>query len=267
MAISSNDMVMAGMKAPAFFSKTNSPNFVAGRPYTPFYVAGFPGAAVAPTPGIAGAALTSYPGQLWVPPASNNTHLARFSGMTSSQGGILMLCDRLWHNSGIAVTTTTAQTVNSVAFPARDMFGATNGDGVQIGLEVSTITGAGAATPSISYTNQAGTAGRTATMLDPYVAASAVGTFYRMALAAGDTGVRSVQTYTGAVSMTSGAIHLVAYRILAMLELQAAGIGNAIDALTSGLPRLWDNTVPFLVYIPPSTGSNTITGQLICTQG
>jgi hypothetical protein len=185
----------------------------------------------------------------------------------SSQAGVLLLCDRLWHNSGISVTTTTAQTVNSVTFPARDRNGATDGEGVYVGLEIVTTTGAGVATPSISYTNSAGTSGRTSTTVDTYTASRPSGHFYRLGLAAGDVGVQSIQSVTLGVSMTSGSVSLVAYRILASLELPAAGIPNAVDALSSGMPRLYDNTVPFLLFIPQTTTTGLITGSVVFTQG
>lgn len=268
MAITTLDGALAGMRPPEFIAKGVPPaNYVAGRPSTPFYLAGSPGAAAAPAPGLAGAALTSYAGQIPIPAASGNTHIARFSGAHSTQGGILLLCDRLWHNSGIVVTTTTAQTINSVAWPARDKAGTTNGAGVYIGLEIVTATGAGVATPSISYTNSDGTAGRTSVATDVYAATSGAGSFYRLGLAAGDVGVRSVQSVTLGVSMTSGSVSLVAYRVLAVLELPAAGVPNAVDALSSGLPRLYDNTVPFLIFIPQTTTSGIITGSVVYTQG
>jgi hypothetical protein len=267
MAITTLDGALAGMAPPTFFSKAVSGTLVAGRPFSPFYLAGIPGAAAAPAPGIGGAALTTYAGQLPIPAASANTYLARFSGVSSAQSGVLLLCDRLWHNSGVVVTTTTAQTVNSVAWPARDKAGSTNGEGVYIGLEIVTATGAGAATPSISYTNSGGTAGRTSTTIDTYAATSAAGSFYRLGLAAGDVGVRSIQSVTLGVSMTSGSISLVAYRILATLELSAAGIANAVDPFTGGMPRMYDNTVPFLIYIPQTTTTTQLSGSMVCTQG
>lgn len=267
MAITTLDGALAGMRPPEYFAKAVTGTLVAGRPMSLFYLAGIPGAAAAPAPGLAGAALTSYAGQIPVPAASNNTHLARFSGVSSAQGGILMLCDRLWHNSGLTVTTTTAQTVNSAAWPARDKNGSTNGVGVYIGLEIVTATGAGAATPSISYTDESGNAGSTGSMQVTYAASSIAGTFYPFTLAAGDTGVRSIQTCTLGVSMTSGSISLVAYRPLAMVEVSQAGLPNAVDALTSGMPRLYDNTVPFLIFVPQTTNTTLITGSCVFTQG
>lgn len=267
MAITTVDGALAGMQYPREFFKAVTGTMVAGRPHSLIYLAGIPGAAVAPAPGIAGAALTSYPGQLpFTNPGSGNTYLARFLGQATI-AGTLLLCDRLWHNSNVVVTTTGAQTVNSVAWPARDANGATNGDAVYAALEISGTVGTGAATPSISYTDQGGTAGNTGSMVVAYAASSIQGTFYPFSLAAGDTGVRSIQTVTLGVSMSSGSISLVAYRILARIELSAANVPMAVDALTSGFVRMYDNTVPFIVFIPNTTTTSNITGEVIWTQG
>lgn len=267
MAITTVDGAIAGMKPMEFYAKAVSGTLVAGRMFSPFYLAGIPSAAVANTAGVAGAALTAYAGQIPIPAASGNTHLARFSLTSSAQAGNALIADRLWHNSGISVTTTTAQTINSVAWPARDKNGSTNGEGVYIGLEVSTLTGAGASVISISYTNSSGVAGRTGTAVPLYVAASIAGSFYMFALQAGDTGVRSVQTYTSTVSMTSGVVHLVAYRVMAQVELPAAGVGGVIDPVTGGLGREYDGTVPFMLYMPQTTTTTQLTGSVIHTQG
>jgi hypothetical protein len=267
MAITTLDGALAGMQPPAYYAKALSGTLVAGRPMNINYLAGIPGAMAAPSPGAAGAALTSYAGQIPIPAASNNTHLARFSGVSSAQGGILMLCDRLWHNSGLSVTTTTSQTVNSVTWPARDSNGSTNGVGVYVGLEISAATGAGAATPTISYTDESGNSGATGSMQVAYAASSITGTFYPFTLAAGDTGVRSVQSCTLGVSMTSGSISLVAYRPIATIELTVAGLPNAVDVLTSGMPRLYDTSVPFILYIPQTTTTTLTTGTVVYTQG
>jgi len=266
MAITTLDGALAGMKPPSYFSKAVTGTMVAGRPFSPFYLAGVPGGAAAPTPGLSGAALTSYAGQIPIPAASNNTHLARFSGVSSAQAGMLLLCDRLWHNSGFTITSTGAQTVNSVAWPARDANGSTNGVGVLLGVEISGATGAGTPTITVSYTDQDNNAGATGTNTVATVATSAAGTFYPIGLATGDTGVRSVQTLTLSATWTSGTMHLVAYRVLATLELGAAGLPNAIDALTSGMPRLYDTSVPFLIFIPTTT-TTQLSGSVVYTQG
>jgi hypothetical protein len=266
MAITTLDGALAGMQYPREIIKAATPTLVAGRPHSLLYLAGSPGAGVAPTPGVAGAALTTYAGQIpFTNPVSGNSYLARLQAQATI-AGTLLLCDRLWHNSGLSAILTTSQAVNSVAFPARDADGTVNGNQVLVGVELAVASGAGVPTLTVGYTNQAGTAGKTATNVVPTVASSAIGAFYPIGLAAGDTGVRSIQTYQQSATWTAGSPILVAYRVLARLELQAQ-TPNAIDALTSGFPRMFDNSVPFLIFIPNTTTATAISGHAIWTQG
>jgi len=268
MAITTLDGALAGMQYPREFIKVATPTLVGGRPHSLFYLAGIPGAAVAPSPGMSGAALTTYAGQIpFTNPGSGNTYLARFMGQATVVGSQLLLCDRLWHNSGIVITSTGAQTINSVAFPARDASGAINGDQVLIGVEVSAATGAGTPTFTMSYTNPSDASGKTGTGLIAGVASSAIGAFYMMGLAAGDAGVKSIQTFTLSATWTSGAIHLVAYRVLARLLLTSGNYPDAIDALTGGFTRMYNDTVPFILLIPSTTTVSTVQGNIVWTQG
>lgn len=267
MAITTLDGLIAGMQYPREFVKAATPTLVAGRPHSLFYLAGVPGAAAAPSPGLAGAALTTYAGQLpFANPTSGNSYLARLAAQATIAGQ-LVLCDRLWHNSGFTITSTGAQTVNSASWPARSADGTTNGEGVLLGVEISAATGSGTPTITVSYTNQANTSGRSATNVIATAASSAIGAFYPIGLAAGDTGVRSVQTLTLSATWTSGTMHLVAYRILARLDLSTANTPNSLDAVTGGMPRLFDDTVPFLLFIPSGTTASNITGHAIWSQG
>lgn len=267
MTISTLDGVIAGFQPPQEFARVGAGTQVVGRMYSPFYVAGRPGAAAAPSPGMAGAALTTYAGQIPFANGAAKQYLARFSGYSSTLG-TLLLCDRLWHNSGIVVTTTTAQTIDSVAWPTRSSDGTVNGEGVRIGLELSVATGAGASVHSISYTDQSGNGSATGSPRVAYAASSIAGAFYDYGLAIGDTGVRSIQTFTSTVSMSSGAVHLVAYRELARVAITITGVEAAVDCLTSGMPELFDDTVPFLLWLPGSTAApGTLMGQVIYTHG
>lgn len=267
MAISTIDQLVAGMKPPIDFFKVATPTLVAGRPHSLFYLAGIPGAGAAPSPGLAGEALTSVAGQLpFNNPGSGNTYLARLLAAATIPGQLL-LCDRLWQNSGFTITSTGAQTVNSVAFPARDANGSANGEGVLLGVEISNATGSGTPTITVAYTNSANTASRSATNIVPTVASTAIGGFYPIGLQAGDVGVRSVQTLTLSATWTSGTMHLVAYRVLARLDLTSGLNPGVLDAVTGGMPRLYDNTVPFLIFIPSTTTASTISGNLIYAQG
>lgn len=279
MAIATLDALLAGMRPPEPFFKATTPTLVAGRPHSLWYLAGFPGAGAAAANTAGGVALSSssalVAGQIRHidPGGSDVSVLARFSGRVTSQPGHLLLCDRLMQvcgNSGgtaLSVTSTSAQTINSGTLPARDVNASSNGDGVMWGMEVVTATSTGANVPTFSYTDQDGNAGAASALADPYVATSAIGAFYRLGLAAGDTGIRSVQSMTNTVSMTSGVISLVAYRILADLEFVGTGLPNAVDALTSGMPQIQNGAVPFLLFIPSTTTATLIGGQYVESQG
>jgi len=272
MAITTLDGAIAGMQPAISVFKTVTGTLVAGRPHSLFYVAGNPGAGVIPgapvSIGVSGVALTSVEGQIPFtnPTSGQNTYLARISAQIS-QAGRVLLCDRLWHNSDLSVTTTTALDVYSVAFPARDANGTTNGEGVMIGMEVSSAGGAGTPTLSMSYTNQSGVSGKTGTGILKVVASSIQGAFYPIGLQTGDTGVRSIQTFTHNATMTQGSISLVAYRILASLDTAGALIPASIDLLTGGFPRLYDNTVPFFIFIPSTTTTSYFYADVTYTQG
>jgi hypothetical protein len=254
------------MRPPNDFAKAVTGTMVAGRPMSLFYLAGLPGAATACSAGVDGEVLTSYAGQIpFTNPTSGYTHLARFQAQATI-AGTLLLCDRLWQNSGITITTTTEQTFTASQIPARDANGTNNGVGVYAAIEVTSATGAGVPTPTIKYTNQSGVADKVGANLIACVASSIAGTFHPLGLAAGDTGIQKLQSVTLGVSWTSGAISLVLYRVLARLELSAQ-IPNAIDCLTGGFVRAYDNTVPFLVFIPNTTTTSNISGHVIWTQG
>lgn len=270
MAITTLDQLIAGFQAPRAFAKAATATLVAGRPASLWSLAGNPGAGGFDTT-LNGVTLSSSSslvnGQIpHTDPGSGNAYLARLQA-TATQAGVLMLCDRLWHNGGYTITSTSAQNSTTPTWPARDAAGATSGAGVQLAVEVSAATGAGSPTLTASYTNQAGTSGHSATNLDATVASSAIGAFYRLGLQAGDTGVQSLQSLTLSATWTSGTINMVAYRVLAQLEIPGAFIPNAIDALTSGMPQLFNGTVPFLVFIPNTTTASNISGLYIESQG
>lgn len=268
MAITTVDGIVAGLQVPQPFFKVGATMEAVGVLHSLFYTTGVPGAATAPTPGLAGAALTAYAGQIpYTNPSSGNGYLAGVN-VNATLVGTLLVCDRLWHNSGFTMTTTTAETVNSVAFPARDKAGTTNGDGVLVGLEVSTATtNAGAITnTTMSYTDQGGTAGNTATITS-FPATAVAGTFVPFQLAAGDTGVRSIQSLTKGTSYGGGTMHLVAYRVLATIPVNPANAGLMADYASVGFPRLYDNTVPFLLWRPSATTAVTVQGEVLYAHG
>jgi hypothetical protein len=258
------------MQPPKFISKAVTATLVAGRPASLWSLAGSPGAGSFDAT-LNGVVLSStsalVAGQIpHTDPGSGNAYLGRFSG-AATQPGTLLLLDRLWHNGGYTITSTSAQNSTTPTWPARDNAGSTNGDGVLLAVEVSANVGAGTPTLTVGYTNSAGTASRTGTNILATVASPVVGATYFIGLQAGDTGVRSVQSLTLSATWTSGTINMVAYRLLASLELTGAFISNSIDALTSGFPQIFNGTVPWLVFVPNTTTATNVSGTYVETQG
>jgi len=269
MAINSLDGVISGLAQPIQIIKTGYAT--QGQLNSLIYAAGFPSGATANTEGISGAALTAYTGQIPFtnPTAGQNTYLGRFSAYvqstTTSLNGTLFLCDRLWHNSSISLTTLSAQTVNSVTFPPRDVNQSTNGEGIYLGFEISTTMALSATnTLTITYTSSTDTTGSTSVTM---TSTQSAGTFRIVPLLSGHTGVKAIGTITHSATGNTGAYSLVAFRIMSSVDYRM-GRTNSVDAFTSGFPRMFDNTVPFLLmWHDVSAGVPTLSAQIIYTQG
>jgi hypothetical protein len=274
MAITTLDQALAGMQVPQFFYRGLTGTLVAGRPHSLFYEnagqAGdnIPGAAAIPGAiGVTGTALTTYAGQIPFPAiSSGNRYLAKFAAQATI-GGVLMLCDRLWHNQGINVSVSTTQTINSVTWPARDNAGAIDGAGVIIGVEVTGTLGAGTPNYVMTYTNSDGTGSRTAGNIVSTATTAIQGVFTPMGLQAGDKGVKSIQSFQQSGTHTSGTISLVAYRVLSTLCLSSGWAPDEVDLISGGFPRLYADTVPFLLFVPATTTSSNVMGQIVYSDG
>ncbi len=270
MAISTMDQLIAGLLAPVSVLKASATAEAAGELWSPFYTAGYPGAATAPSPGVNGAALTSYAGQLEFPAAvsGSNVYLAGADACQAGNVGEIWVCDRLWHNSGLTVTTTGAQAITTPTFPSRDASGGTTGTGLMLGIEVSTATtNVGAITNmTASYTDDAGNTGNTATVTS-FPATAVAGHFSVFNLAAGDRGLRALASVTFGTSLAGGAVHLVVFRVIARIPTPTANVSNRLDALQLGMPRMFDNSVPFLLYRAAGTALGTVTATLSYAQG
>lgn len=268
MAITTLDGVIAGAKVPDFFQKTGITMAAVStvRWHSHFYAAGrTPG--VAPSSGVNGGSHTApLTGAMAVPAAvgGQNIHLMR-AALRANQVSNFIIADRLWTNSGLSTTSIVAQPISPAASPARDNTGTTNGDGVLAAIEWSATGGAGTPNATITYTDQSGNAG--ANGLVASVATPPVGTFELFPMASGDTGVRSIQSFIWSATHTSGTFHLVLFRPIVSLLVPVANLQDSVDALTSGFPRLFDGTCPFILQVPSSTTATVVSGEWITTQG
>jgi hypothetical protein len=234
--------------------------------------AGVPGAIAVGAPGLAGRAVlgSTEGGSIALPTPSGSWHLTHCA-LASTVIHAHMVFDLLWINSGIVVTTTTAQTVNSVAFPARDAQGTVNGEGCAIGLlfTAAATNAAAISTSTVSYTDSAGTAGRTATLVavagSQIPATPVIGTLVWFHLAAGDKGVQSIQSVTLATSLVTGSVSLIVARPIAMVPSSVANV--ATPALIDAEPGIcvWDNPAIFHCYQASATTATATAGTLAFT--
>lgn len=130
---------------------------------------------------------------------TNSIYLACAEIMTAvPQYASFILCDRLSHQGALSGTATGAQTTN---LPTAALSRYTSGEGVMVGLEIYTSVGSSATTITASYTNQAGTSGRTSKAIAWGGANNnAASQFFPLPLQDGDTGVRAVASVTAAAS-------------------------------------------------------------------
>ena len=271
MAITTLDGAVAGMQPPYFWAKTSSATGVAGRPQSLWALAGSPGAGTFNSTLNGG----TYSSSSTIPagafphydPTSGNSYLARLSCADTVQGGMLLLCDRIWDNQ-LAVSNTSLQSITMPTLPNRDNAGTNNGDGYLAAIEISAATSAtAAALTSYTYTNQAGNSSSGVFLDAPTAVAAAIGQFYRLSLAAGDTGIRTITGVTFSTAWTSGTINMVLYRTLAAFEIPGANIGNTGDIVTLGLPQLWNGVCPWVVRIPSGAAVVNSMGTYCETQG
>ena len=234
--------------------------------------AGFPGAWVPGTPGVNGrvtdgtvaADFGSFP---IANPSVGGNYLTEVN-MAASVNHTHVLFDCLWVNSGLVVTTTTAQAITTPTLPARDINGTTNGEGCSIALyfSVASTLAAAGANLTVSYTNSDVTAGRTARLLaiagSQVPATPVVGTLVWFNLDAGDRGVRSIQSITLGTSMLTGAIHLMITRDIATM---GTTIPNVNAQKVIGMPgiRLYNGTTLLHCNVASATTATFYSGELV----
>ena len=179
--------------------------------------------------------------------------------------------DVVWVNTGLVVTTTTAQAITSPTFPARDLNGSTDGEGYVIGLLTTTAnTNAAAITnATVSYTNSAGVNSRTATLLavagDQIPPTPVIGTVVWFRLDAGDKGVRSIQSVTLGTSLVAGAVSLIVARPLSIISATQTNVATLRNYSDPGI-RIYTGSViiPFIKNI--SSSAVTLTGHVVVTE-
>jgi hypothetical protein len=204
------------------------------------------------------------------PSVKNVLNASAYSAAATTAPCILMLVDQLAVYTVSTVTTTGAQAFTGTQTLPRYA----DGKGVQAYIVPSIVTGAGTPTIQLNYTNPAATAARLtpATPVLPTAATTApvgqiiysgtgagkYGPF--MPLAAGDTGILSIQSINLSATMTSGCINVVLCKPLLTLPITALGVASERDLLNQlpSLPRIYDGAnLQWLIYAGAATPANS----------
>ena len=253
------------------FMKTSTAAKAAGTWYCTSKDVGYPGAWAPGTPGINGrvtdGTTSADYGCIPITNASSGNNYLTALDMQASVNHTHDFFDCLWVNSGIAVTTTTAQSIVTPTLPARDVNGTTNGEGCGIALLfVAAATNAAAiSNTTVSYTNSKGVSGRTATLTtaagSAIPATPVIGTMIWFALAAGDTGVMSIQSITLGTSLVTGTVSLMITRDICTI---GTTIVNVAAAKTIGSPgiKLYNGTCLQHNIMASATTATFMSGSL-----
>lgn len=190
--------------------------------------------------------------------ATRTKHLLKVGVGSIIALGSVLFYDRVYEYPFTG--TATSGTFSVPTLVARDVAGATAGDGLQMFLENFSATATAAVTVTPTYTNQAGTGSKTNAFTSSVTAAVA-GTLANpsgkmwLALASGDTGVRSIQSYTLSASILAANMCFTLGRPLAVLPMITANAYVERDLVLqiASLPRLYDGTAMAMMVLANTT--------------
>jgi hypothetical protein len=188
---------------------------------------------------------------------------------TSAPAGTsLFAIDLLNVSGGLSGIVTTEQTTN---LPTAALTRYTSGVGVMIGLIIHTVIGTTATTVTVRYTNQAGTANQVSTATSFGSAGfRETGRVVLIPLAAGDTGVRSVEGVTVlATTGTAGNFGVCLFRPLMIFSLDSTTGAMPLDAVSSGgmigsMAQFDDDAC--LTFISVAQGTQAIGGAVLVAE-
>lgn len=255
MSISTADGWFGSTRQKLVIHKTSTITTVAAQPSSVWDRAGNPGAGtmsagntangVVFTDATAGAPLiTAFGGG-----ATGYLSSARYS---ANVAGRCVLYDRLFGVGAITLTAATTTLASQPSYTGR-LPGGTDYGNLDILLEFTTANNAVATNVTVTYTNEAGTTGRT-TGATATLSSFAVNRLVLMPLQAGDKGVQKIESVVVATTGT-GAINVLVARRLAQFDVRVAnGMDlQAWDAL--GGPRVFDTSCLYPVVYTDSTTS------------
>jgi hypothetical protein len=212
--------------------------------------------------------------------SSDTRHLLAMSAFTASTTmvpAVVLLTDIIHMYPSLVVVTTPSTMSNHPTWTGTGDTRMTNANGVQAAMFLSTASSA-AGQITMTYNDQGGASSTTTapagSVFSP-IAAHPGGAFFgqtltsatvgglNMPLAAGDTGVQSVQSYVINANATGGTGCILLHRPIATIPIVAANVAGERDFLNQipALPRIYDDACLALFVL--IGGAMTTTGHVI----
>lgn len=274
MAISTWDGYIGSAKQSMSLARTASRTALATAWFTTFDLAGNPGAGtlagtsttagVVPTDATAGTPIINAFG------GSATGYLAQVD-FGNSVACRMKLFDMLFKAGAYSYTAGTTNLSAQPSYSSR-VPGGTDYTDTQIWIEVSTAFSTGTSwSVQVTYTNQAGTTGRTSVAFTGMAAASLIqGRMLQLGLQAGDTGVQKIESVivtNGGTAMTAGAFNVLVLRPLWTGRVGIANAGDVHGLDKTGMPVLWADSALFLAIAPDSTATGTPELEFVIANG
>jgi hypothetical protein len=208
----------------------------AGRPMSAWTYDGQPAGGAVPTVGEI-PTRTTIGAMPFAAPGGGREKFLISVGVAPLVAGVYLLYDRLFHIGDLNATLTTDQTVQG-STPSPALTRNTGGEGNIAWAEIYSIVGTSSQTLTMTYTNQAGTGGRTTTTNIGSTGFREVTRVLRLPLMSGDTGIRAVEKVSlSATTGTAGNFGITIARPIAWIPVGSAGAGGWRD-YTTGLPGI-----------------------------
>jgi len=257
------------------FMKTTTASDAVGYWYCSAKDAGFPGAWSVGTSGVNGrvtdGTAVADNGCLMIKNPATGANYVTEALLTGSVNHTHVFTDVLWVNNGLTVTTTTAQAITTPTLPARDINGSTDGEGCMIAMlfTAASTNAAVISNTTVSYTNSAGTSGRTATLTaavgSQIPATPVIGTLIWFNLAAGDKGVRSIQSVTLGTSLVTGSVSLMITRDIFTIGTTIVNIPAYRKMSDPGI-RIYNGSCIIHTMVTSATTATVINGEVAVTE-
>jgi len=199
----------------------------------------------------------------WPAGSGTDSWLARMA-LTGTVAGTIHIYDILWACSGFVGNSASAQSVSSFSgMPSRN----TTGEEASLWIGCSSAIGVTAHNVTASYTNQAGTSGRT-TVSTAGIASMPANRMYQLPLQAGDTGIQALASITLSVSSgTAGNLWALIMVPICSIPLPLVNVGAVLDFASLGLPLIDDESCLAFIHQGTTTSSGIILGQFDVVQG